>query len=81
MALTESQDIKLEIAANGTVFVETSTRILRDGKEIASTLDRTSYEPGANVSNLPQNVQDICAATWTPAVIAAFEQKRNELRV
>jgi hypothetical protein len=73
MALTESQDTKLEIAGNGTVFVETTTRIMRDGVEIASTLNRTSYEPGSDVSKLPQNVQDICAAVWTQEVITAFQ--------
>lgn len=74
MALTESQETKLEIAGNGTVFVETITKILRDGVEVASTTARSSHEPGSDVSSLPQNVQDICAATWTPEVVAAFEQ-------
>jgi hypothetical protein len=78
MALTESTSTRLEIAADGTVFVDTETDILRDGVKIASEVNRTGYHPGADVSSLPENIQAVCAAAWTPEVLAAWEQRINQ---
>jgi hypothetical protein len=75
MALTESTSTGLTIDASGTVFVDTKTTIFRDGLEIATETNRTGYHPGADTSKLPPNVQAICAATWTPEVIAAWNKK------
>lgn len=77
MALTESQDYKIEIASNGTVFVDTVTKIMRDGVEVANESNRTGYHPGADVSALPANIQAICNATWTPEVIEAYKQLQS----
>jgi hypothetical protein len=74
MALIETQSVKVEIAENGTVFVDTITKIMRDGIEVASESNRTGYHPGANVDALPENVQAICRAAWTPEVIASFQK-------
>lgn len=78
MALSETQEIKIEIASNGTVFVDTITKVRRDGTEIASESNRTGYHPGASVSSLPQYVQDVCTAVWTPEVIAAYQAVINQ---
>lgn len=75
MALSERQSTSIEIGDDGTVFVQTNTVVMRDGVEIATTPHRTSFVPGSDVSGQLQQVQDICAAVWTPEVIAAFEQK------
>jgi hypothetical protein len=75
MALTEKQSSKIEIIKDGTVFVQTDTTVLRDGAEIATTVHRNSFVPGADVSSQPQQVQDVCAAAWTPEVVAAFKAK------
>ena len=77
MALTETNEIAIEIAANGTVFVDTITKIMRDGVEIARESNRTGYHPGADVKALPQNVQDICAAAWTPEVVDAYKKLQD----
>lgn len=74
MALTETKETRIEISGNGTVFVDTITKVLREGVEIASGSNRTSYHPGANVDALPENVQAICRATWTPEVVTAFKE-------
>jgi hypothetical protein len=75
MALTESTSTNLAIDASGIVFVEAKTTIFRDGLEIATETNRTGYHPGADASQLPPNVQAICAATWTPEIIAAWNEK------
>lgn len=77
MALTETNEITIEISANGTVFVDTVTKVMRDGAEIARESNRTGYHPGADVKHLPQNVQDICAAAWTPEVVDAYKKLQD----
>lgn len=77
MALTETQQIAIEIVANGTAFVDTITKVMRDGVEIANESNRTGYHPGADVKHLPQNVQNICAAAWTPEVIDAYKKLQD----
>lgn len=75
MALTESQETKIEISSNGTVFVDTVTKIMRDSVEVASETNRTGYFPGADISKLPKNIQLICNAAWTVEVIADYQAK------
>lgn len=79
MALTEVKVIdKIEVVENGTVQVREATKILKDGEEIAKTYHRWSFVPASDVSAMPQNVQAICAAAWTPEVIAAYEAQQAE---
>ena len=73
MALTETTSIdKIEIVGIGHLQVREATTIMRDGDEIAKTYHRWSFEPGADVSAMPANVQAIAAAAWTPEVIANY---------
>jgi hypothetical protein len=79
MALSEVKVIdKIEVVENGTVQVREATRILKDGEEIAKTYHRTSFAPASDVSAQPANVQAICAAAWTPEVIAAYQSQQAE---
>lgn len=82
MALTETKVIdKIEVVENGSVQVREATKIERDGVEIAKTYHRWVFAPGSDVSEMSANVQAICAAAWTPEVIAAYEaqQEANKL--
>jgi len=82
MALTEVKVIdKIEVVENGTVQVREATRIMKDGEQIAQTYHRWAFTPGADVSEMPANVQAICQVAWTPEVIAAYEaqQEANKL--
>jgi hypothetical protein len=84
MALSEVKVIdKIEVVENGTVQVRETTKIMKDGEEIAKTYHRTSFAPASDVSGQPANVQAICAAAWTPEVVAAYEaaQEANQLGV
>lgn len=74
MALTETKAIdKIEVVGLGNLQVREATTIMREGEEIAKTYHRWSFEPGADVSAMPANVQAIAAAAWTPEVIAAYQ--------
>ena len=74
MALTEVKVIdKIEVVETGHVQVREATRIMKDGEEIAKTYHRFSFAPDSDVSSMPANVQAICAAAWTPEVIAAYQ--------
>jgi len=76
MALTETKAIdKIEVVENGTLQVREVTRIMRDDEQIAQTYHRWAFAPGADVSEMPANVQAIAAAAWTPEVIAAYQAK------
>ena len=79
MALTESTSTRLEIAPDGTVFVNTEIAILRDEVPVATESNRTGYHPGADISSLPANIQAVCAATWTDEVIAAWNDKLQQV--
>ena len=74
MSLTETKVIdQITVTENGTLLVREATRVLRDGEQIAQTFHRWSFVPGADLSEMPQNVQDIANVTWTPEVIAAYQ--------
>ena len=44
-----------------------------DGPTEGST-HRVSLEPGSDLTGQPQEVVNLAAATWTPAVIAAYKE-------
>jgi hypothetical protein len=72
--LTEKTLIdQILVADLGVVTVRQSRVIESDGVEVARVVHRTSLMPGQDVSAQPANVQSICAAAWTPAVIAAHK--------
>jgi hypothetical protein len=67
--------VKHYVTANGTVFVITT---VRHGSGRVEE-NKTSYTPSTNVSHLPQDIQDVCAALWTQKVVDAFFKKVNTL--
>lgn len=75
MALTErTEEDKIEIVGQyRQVQVRTATIIERDGVEISRSFHRHVVEPGANTSGESAEVQAICAAVHTDAVVEAFE--------
>jgi hypothetical protein len=62
----------IEVIENGSVQVRTKTAIMEDGKQISGTFHRHVVVPGADYSGEDARVKAICAATHTPAVIAAY---------
>lgn len=83
MALTEAVEIdKVEIVGPyKAVQVRTATVIYRDGEEISRSFHRHVVSAGDDYSNEDPEVQAICAAVHTDAVVAAkqAEEAANEL--
>jgi hypothetical protein len=74
MALTKETVVdQITVTENGIVLVREVTRIMENGKELSKQYHRNSFAPASDVSKQPKNVKDICALTWTPEVIAAYE--------
>lgn len=62
-----------EVLRSGIVQVQTRTDVVEDGAVIGSSLHRHTIEPGEDYSQQDAQVQAICAATHTAAVIAAYK--------
>jgi hypothetical protein len=61
----------VEAHSTGVVMVRSILR--KDG--VDDEYIRQTLEPGQDVSSEPEEVQSLCAATWTPEVIAAWNEK------
>jgi len=64
---------QVTVTENGIVLFREATRILEDGVELSKTYHRSSLTPGQDLSGIPENVKAICAAAWTPEVVAAYQ--------
>lgn len=73
MAITKRTELKEEILPNQTIQIRTTTVVEEDGVELARNHHRHVVHPGDDVSNEPQEVQDIANALWTAEVIAAYQ--------
>lgn len=73
--MLERQNVvdRIETIENGCVQVRTASRIVEDGKVIASSFHRHVVVPGQDYSNEDPKVQAICAAVHTPECIAAYQ--------
>ena len=64
---------KIETLENGCVQVRTATRIMDDGKVVASSFHRHVVAPGEDYSSQDPKVQAICAAVHTLECVAAYQ--------
>ena len=72
-----SQD-KIEIVGEyKTVQVRTCTKVLEDGVELSSGFHRHVVVAGQDYSGESAEVQAICAAVHTKAVVAAYEASQE----
>lgn len=62
----------VEITPLGIVKVTTPIHIVENGIKIAATDDIHTIAPGQDYSSESAQVQAVCAAVHTPAVVAAF---------
>jgi len=74
---TETKTVdQITVSENGIVLYRETTRILKDGEQIAQTFHRTSLVPGQDLTGQPSNVAAIATAAWTPEVVAAYEAQQ-----
>ena len=87
MSLTKTYTIdKIEVVGiYKAVQVKQLLVISEDGKEISRNAHRYVLHPDSNISNEPQEVQNICNAAWTQEVkdawIAFKQEQENNLGV
>ena len=65
---------QITVQENGVVEVREVTRVIEGDVEIGRTYHRTTHRPGDDVSAADDRVKSICAAAWTPEIIAAAQQ-------
>jgi hypothetical protein len=74
MSLSETKVIdQITVTENGTVLYRETTRILKDGEQIAQTYHRTTLTPGQSQTGQPANLAAIATAAWTNDVVAAYQ--------
>ncbi len=74
MALTKEIVVdKIEVMELGHIQVRTATRVLEDGVQLSSSFHRHVLAPGDDLSDQDEKVSAIATATWTPAVVSAYE--------
>ena len=79
MALTKETIVdKVEVLEMGQVQVRTATRVLEDGVALSSSFHRHVLAPGDDLSEQDAKVSAIATATWTPAVISAYDAMMAE---
>lgn len=79
MALTEKIEIdRIEMQGDWNIQVRQATVIEKDGKQVSRTFHRWVLTPDDDISGQEQKVQNICNATWTPEVKAAYEAFKLE---
>ena len=80
MALTErTEEDKIEIVgAFKHVQVRTATIIEKDGEEISRSFHRHVVNPGDDTSGESAEVQAICTAVHTQAIIDAYTASQTE---
>lgn len=70
----ESKKIdKIEVINGSIIQVREVTIITEDDDEIARTYHRWSFNPGDDVSSMPQEVKNIAAVVWTEEVIDNYK--------
>jgi len=79
MALTKETVVdKIEVLEMGQMQVRTATRVLEDGVALSSSFHRHVLAPGDDLSEQDAKVSAIATATWTPAVVSAYEAMMAE---
>jgi len=70
-----SQIDQITVVSDGTVFIRNCTVVTKNKTEFLRSYTRRTLVPGSNISELPENVQSVCNASWTPEVVAAYQAK------
>lgn len=72
--ITETKVVdKIEVVNGMFIQVREANIIEKDGVEIAKTYHRWSFSPLDDVSEQPQQVQDIAKLVWTDEVVAQYQ--------
>ncbi len=70
-----SQIDQITVSQNASVCIRYCNTVEKDGVEISRRYVRLTFAPGSDTSELPEHVQNLCAAAWTPEVVTAYQAK------
>jgi len=70
----------IEILEDGRLQVREDTIIIEDQNEISVTYLRYVLNPGDDVSDKSERIQDVAYAVWTPEVVEDWKIKEEQLR-
>jgi hypothetical protein len=77
----KSEIDQITIAQDGTVIVRNANTVTKNGVVVSKTYSRLTLSPASDTSTLPINVQNICAAAWTPEVVALYQAKTSQVNL
>ena len=81
MAFTETFEYKLEIIPPYSIIqCRRADIISKDGTEVARSFHRSVYYPGDDISEAPQEVQDVAGVLWTTAVIESYKNYKEGIQ-
>ena len=63
---------KIEVLESGHIQLRKTTKVLDDGEVISQSHHRSVVTPMDDISELPENVQDVCNAYWTDNIRSNF---------
>ena len=75
-----SQIDQITVLLDGTVLIRNRTVVMKNGIEISTSYNRRTFVPGSDVTECPENVQNICNAAWTPEVVSSYREKLATLQ-
>jgi hypothetical protein len=64
---------RIEIVEPGIIQVREATIIYKNNEVFARNFNRTSFEPGADLTEQPEQVRAIAKAAWTPEVLVKWQ--------
>lgn len=74
MALTKKTTVdKIEVLEYGSIQVRQAIRIFEDDKFLSQSYHRYVLQPGDDLTNQDSKVVAIAEATWTPEVVAEYQ--------
>lgn len=76
MALTKETKDWLTITPDGVFEHRRVARIFEDGELLGEKNHRTTYPPNTDKATMPPKLAAIANVVWTPAVIAAWNEKQ-----
>lgn len=80
MSLSETKTIDQIIVNDlGCVQYREAARVFKDNVEISKTYHVTVLSPGQDLTGHPSNVAAVANAAWTPEILAAAQQREQEL--
>ncbi len=75
MSITKQSVIdQITITENGVCMYRTVTKIIENNLVLTQAYHRDCVYPGQSLSDMPEKVAIICAAAWTPDVVAAYKE-------